>query len=308
MASPSARVATVALTCVPAFMVVLDNLVVVPALAAIRRDLDVSVEQLSWTVNAYVLSFGVLMLTGAVLGDRLGRRRMFVAGLVVFSGASAAAALALSAGALIAARAVQGVGAALIMPLSLALVSDAFPPHRRGAAIGAWSALIGTAVALRPARRRSDHRRARVAVDLLDQRADRPGGGRSLRPLDAGDVRRHPATRRARARARERRTARDRLGCRSRQRRRLGERRDARPGPRGPAAARRLRALAADGSGPDAAARPVRKPPLHGGQRGLVPDGERALRRRLRRAAVPAGGARALGAPGRPADAALDAP
>jgi MFS family permease len=150
MPSSSAPAATVALTCVPAFMVGLDNLVVVTALAPMRDDLRASVEQLSWTVNAYVLSVGVLMLTGAVLGDRLGRRRMFVAGLLLFSAASAAAALAPSAGWLIAARAIQGAGAALIMPLSLTLLSAAFPPNHRGAAIGAWSAIIGTAVAIGP--------------------------------------------------------------------------------------------------------------------------------------------------------------
>jgi EmrB/QacA subfamily drug resistance transporter len=150
MVSASSKTAAVVLTCVPAFMVGLDNLVVVTALAPIRDDLQASVEQLSWTVNAYVLSVGVLMLTGAVLGDRLGRRRMFVAGLLVFSAASAGAALAPSAGWLIAARVIQGAGAALIMPLSLALLSAAFPPNRRGAAIGAWSAIIGTAVAIGP--------------------------------------------------------------------------------------------------------------------------------------------------------------
>jgi EmrB/QacA subfamily drug resistance transporter len=150
MPSSSAPAATVALTCVPAFMVGLDNLVVVTALAPMRDDLRASVEQLSWTVNAYVLSVGVLMLTGAVVGDRLGRRRMFVAGLLLFSAASAAAALAPSAGWLIAARAIQGAGAALIMPLSLTLLSAAFPPNHRGAAIGAWSAIIGTAVAIGP--------------------------------------------------------------------------------------------------------------------------------------------------------------
>jgi MFS family permease len=150
MPSPPTRAATIAVTCVPAFMVGLDNLVVVTALATIRDDLQASVEQLSWTVNAYVLSVGVLMLTGAVLGDRLGRRRMFVVGLLVFSAASASAALAPSAGWLIAARAVQGAGAALIMPLSLTLLSAAVPPNRRGAAIGAWSAIIGTAVAIGP--------------------------------------------------------------------------------------------------------------------------------------------------------------
>jgi EmrB/QacA subfamily drug resistance transporter len=150
MVSASSKTTAVVLTCVPAFMVGLDNLVVVTALAPIRDDLQASVEQLSWTVNAYVLSVGILMLTGAVMGDRLGRRRMFVAGLLVFSAASAGAALAPSAGWLIATRAIQGAGAALIMPLSLTLLSAAFPPNRRGAAIGAWSAIIGTAVAIGP--------------------------------------------------------------------------------------------------------------------------------------------------------------
>lgn len=144
------RAAALALTCVPAFMVALDNLVVTTALATIRADLDASVEQLGWTINAYVLTFGVLMLAGAMLGDRLGRRRMFALGLALFTAASAAAALAPSATWLIASRALQGCGAALVMPLSLALVCDAFPAGRRGAAIGAWGAVTGTAVAIGP--------------------------------------------------------------------------------------------------------------------------------------------------------------
>ncbi|MBJ7609112.1 MAG: MFS transporter [Candidatus Dormibacteraeota bacterium] len=139
-----------ALACVPAFMVGLDALVVTIALATIRRDLHASVAQLGWTVNAYVLSFGVLILLGAVLGDRLGRRRMFTAGLGIFTAASAACALAPSSTVLIAARAVQGAGAALISPLSLALVSAAFPPGQRGKAIGIWGAITGSAVAVGP--------------------------------------------------------------------------------------------------------------------------------------------------------------
>jgi len=139
-----------ALACVPAFMVGLDALVVTIALATIRSDLHASVAQLGWTVNAYVLSFGVLILLGAVLGDRLGRRRMFTVGLAIFTAASAACALASSPAVLIAARAVQGAGAALISPLSLALVSAAFPPGQRGKAIGIWGAVTGSAVAVGP--------------------------------------------------------------------------------------------------------------------------------------------------------------
>ena len=147
--NPTAR-RTLVLCCVPAFMVALDNLVVTTALATIRRSLDASIASLSWTLNAYVLSLGVLMLAGAALGDRLGRRRMFIAGLVLFTCASAAAALAASAGWLIAARAVQGCGAALVLPLGLALVSAAFPSGKRGAAIGVWGAVTGAAVAIGP--------------------------------------------------------------------------------------------------------------------------------------------------------------
>jgi EmrB/QacA subfamily drug resistance transporter len=139
-----------ALTCIPAFMVALDNLVVTTTLPSIRADVGASVAELGWTLNAYVLAFGVFMLTGALLGDRLGRRRMFCAGVLVFAAASAACALAPSGAALIAARAVQGIGAALVMPLSLALLTDAFPPQRRGIAIGIYGGVTGSAVALGP--------------------------------------------------------------------------------------------------------------------------------------------------------------
>src|SRR5215218_2909525 len=133
-----------------AFMTALDTLVVTTALTTIRRDLGATVEQLEWTVNAYNLSFAVLLITGAALGDRLGRRRMYVAGLALFAAASAACALAPGAGWLIAARAVQGAGAALLMPLGLALLSAAFPPEKRGAAIGLFSAITGISVASGP--------------------------------------------------------------------------------------------------------------------------------------------------------------
>src|SRR6266852_2752122 len=107
-------------------MVGLDALVVTTALSTIRQDLGVSIEELEWTVNAYTLSFAVVLITGAALGDRFGRRRMFVAGLGVFVVASAACALSRNVGWLIAARAVQGIGAALVMPLALTQLSEAF--------------------------------------------------------------------------------------------------------------------------------------------------------------------------------------
>src|SRR5918998_5574327 len=141
---------TFAITSIALFMVVLDNLVVTTALPSIRTDLGGSLEDLQWTVNAYTLSFAVLLMTGAALGDRFGRRRMFVIGLGIFTVASALAALAPSTGALIAARALQGAGAAIVTPLTLTLLSTAFPPAKRGLAIGAWSGISGLGVALGP--------------------------------------------------------------------------------------------------------------------------------------------------------------
>jgi EmrB/QacA subfamily drug resistance transporter len=146
----TARRWTVALTAIGSLMAALDTLVVASALGTIRLDLGASVAQLEWTVNAYNLSFAVLLITGAAVGDRLGRRRMYAAGLTLFALASAACALAPSVGFLIGARAVQGAGAALLMPLGLALLAAAFPPERRGAAIGIFSAITGIAVALGP--------------------------------------------------------------------------------------------------------------------------------------------------------------
>src|SRR5215212_7677823 len=131
-------------------MAALDTLVVSTALSTIRVDLGASVEQLEWTVNAYNLSFAVLLITGAALGDRYGRRNLYAVGLALFAASSAAAALAPGVGTLIAARAVQGAGSALIMPLGLALLSTAFPPEKRGAAIGIFSAITGLAVASGP--------------------------------------------------------------------------------------------------------------------------------------------------------------
>src|SRR5262249_11676490 len=139
-----------ALTSVASLMVALDALVVATALSTIRLDLGASIEALQWTMNAYNLSFAVLLLTGAALGDRFGRRRTFVAGLALFVAASAACALARSAGFLIAARAVQGAGSALVMPLAMALLSAAFPPQERGRALGIFSGLTGLALIAGP--------------------------------------------------------------------------------------------------------------------------------------------------------------
>jgi EmrB/QacA subfamily drug resistance transporter len=141
---------TLAIVSVALFMVTLDNLVVTNALVSIREDLGASLEQLEWTVNAYTLSFAVFLLTAAALGDRIGRRTVFAAGVAVFTLASAAAALAPSTEALIAARAVQGLGGAVITPLSLTLLSEAFPSERRGLALGVWSGVSGLGVALGP--------------------------------------------------------------------------------------------------------------------------------------------------------------
>jgi EmrB/QacA subfamily drug resistance transporter len=149
----STRAATrwvVALTAIGSLMAALDTLVVSTALSTIRLDLGASVEQLEWTVNAYNLSFAVLLITGAAVGDRYGRRNLYAIGLGLFAASSAVCALAPDVGTLIAARAVQGAGSALIMPLGLALLSAAFPAEKRGAAIGIFSAITGLAVASGP--------------------------------------------------------------------------------------------------------------------------------------------------------------
>ncbi|HEY4826251.1 MAG TPA: DHA2 family efflux MFS transporter permease subunit [Solirubrobacteraceae bacterium] len=135
---------------VASLMVALDALVVTTALPTIRVHLGASIEELEWTVNAYTLSFAVLLMTGAALGDRFGRRRMFVAGLAIFSLASAACALAPNVGVLIAARAVQGAGAALVMPLGMTLLSAAYPAEQRARALGIFSGVTGLAVLAGP--------------------------------------------------------------------------------------------------------------------------------------------------------------
>src|SRR6478735_268034 len=134
----------------PMFMATLDNLVMTSALPVIQADLGASVGQLSWFMNAYTLTFATFMLPAATLGDRIGRRRMMLAGITVFTLASIASALSTTSEALIAARAVQGLGAAAIMPLSLTLLAAAVPPAMRAAAIGIWGGVSGLGVALGP--------------------------------------------------------------------------------------------------------------------------------------------------------------
>jgi EmrB/QacA subfamily drug resistance transporter len=150
MTRRTATIWTFAITSVALFMTTLDNLVVTTALPVIRRDLDASLSGLEWTVNAYTLTFAVLLITGAALGDRFGRRRMFVIGLAIFTLGSAAAALAPSIEWLIAARAVQGLGGAIVTPLTLTILSAAVPAEKRGLALGAWGGISGLAVAMGP--------------------------------------------------------------------------------------------------------------------------------------------------------------
>lgn len=141
---------TLILAALGLFMVALDTFVVTTALPVLRVDLGASLSDLEWTVNAYNLAFACLLLTGAALGDRFGRRRMFMVGLIVFTTASAMAALSPSVTALIAARALQGAGAAVVMPLTLTLISEAFPAEKRGMAVGLWGGIAGLAVAAGP--------------------------------------------------------------------------------------------------------------------------------------------------------------
>jgi EmrB/QacA subfamily drug resistance transporter len=144
------RIWTLLIVSVGLFMVVLDNLIVSVALPSIHRDLGASIQSLEWTVNAYVLAYAVLLLTGAALGDRFGRKRMFIAGIALFTLASAGSALAPNMGLLIATRALQGVGAAVVTPLTLTLLANSFPVENRGIALGVWSGISGIAVALGP--------------------------------------------------------------------------------------------------------------------------------------------------------------
>ncbi len=150
MTQRTATIWTFAITSLALFMTTLDNLVVTTALPVIHKDLHASLSGLEWTVNAFTLTFAVLLITGAALGDRFGRRRLFAIGLVIFTLGSAAAALAPSIDVLIAARAAQGLGGAIVAPLTLTILSAAVPAERRGLVLGAWGGISGLAVAIGP--------------------------------------------------------------------------------------------------------------------------------------------------------------
>ena len=214
---------TFAITSIALFMVSLDNLVVSTAIPVIRTDLHASLESLSWTVNAYTLTFAVLLLTGAALGDRFGRRRMFAIGVAIFTLASVAAALAPNVEVLNIARAVQGLGGAIVMPLTLTILSAAVPPAKRGLALGAWGAIGGLAIAFGPVVGGAVVEGfswqcifwLNVPIGILlvplalDAADGEPRPGRQARP--------------ARRRARQRRHVRDRLGPDPRERAGLDE-------------------------------------------------------------------------------------
>ena len=150
MQGRSLAIWTFAVTSVALIMVMLDNLVVSTALNVIRQELGATIEQLEWTVNAYTLTFAVFLLTGAALGDRFGRRRMFILGVAIFAAASAFAASSSSVEMLLVGRMAQGIGAAIVTPLTLTLLSAAVPAERRGVALGAWGAVGGLAIAIGP--------------------------------------------------------------------------------------------------------------------------------------------------------------
>jgi MFS family permease len=150
MPGPTRVLWTFAITSIALFMAALDNLVVTTALPVIRATFDASLGELEWIVNAYTLTFAVLLLTGAALGDRFGRQRVFVIGLAIFTGGSVVAALSSTVEILIVARAIQGLGGAIITPLSLTILSAAVPPARRAVALGAWGGIAGLAIAIGP--------------------------------------------------------------------------------------------------------------------------------------------------------------
>jgi EmrB/QacA subfamily drug resistance transporter len=141
---------TFAISSIALFMAALDNLVVTTALPVIRASFQANLAELEWIVNAYTLTFAVLLLTGAALGDRFGRKRLFIIGLAIFTGGSAVAALSSDVTTLIVARAIQGLGGAILTPLSLTILSAAVPPERRAVALGAWGGIAGLAIAIGP--------------------------------------------------------------------------------------------------------------------------------------------------------------
>jgi EmrB/QacA subfamily drug resistance transporter len=150
MPRPTRVVWTFAISSIALFMAALDNLVVTTALPVIRASFQANLSELEWIVNAYTLTFAVLLLTGAALGDRFGRKRLFIIGLAIFTGGSAIAALSSDVTTLIVARAIQGLGGAILTPLSLTILSAAVPRERRALALGAWGGIAGLAIAIGP--------------------------------------------------------------------------------------------------------------------------------------------------------------
>src|ERR1700710_1651096 len=141
---------TLGAMCFALFMIMLDNTIVNVALPSIQKDLGASISGLEWTVNAYTLSFAVLLVTGGRLGDIFGRRKLFLFGVVVFGASSAFIGFSQSEAWLVTGRAVQGIGAAFMMPATLSIISNAFPPHERGKAIGTWAGVSALALAVGP--------------------------------------------------------------------------------------------------------------------------------------------------------------
>jgi EmrB/QacA subfamily drug resistance transporter len=150
MPRPTRVVWTFVISSIALFMAALDNLVVTTALPVIRASFQANLSELEWIVNAYTLTFAVLLLTGAALGDRFGRKRLFIIGLAIFTGGSAIAALSTEVSMLIVARAIQGLGGAILTPLSLTILSAAVPRERRAIALGAWGGIAGLAIAVGP--------------------------------------------------------------------------------------------------------------------------------------------------------------
>ena len=228
---------TFVITSIALFMVSLDNLVVSTAIPVIRLDLHASLESLSWTVNAYTLTFAVLLLTGAALGDRFGRRRMFAIGVGIFTLASVAAALAPNVEVLNIARAVQGLGGAIVMPLTLTILSAAVPAGEARPRARRLGRDRRPRDRVRAGRRRRRRRGLLLAVHLLAQRPDRDPARAARTDPAHREPRPGGQARPARRRPRQRRHVRDRLGPDPRQRPGLDEPRD----PRGPRARHRPR-------------------------------------------------------------------